>query len=158
MTLRVCAATLTMADGSRRRSGRGVVWSGGTADGKFGCIPDRRHPKDLGLGSREMKTYKVDLIADVEMAGNVAHPPVLTTAVRPNFVVWEHYCMCFILETTPPEGIALHGKGSFRTHVICAEQARPLFIDGGEFELRSAKRAFAKGRFREIVSTKPQSG
>ena len=30
--------------------------------------------------------------------------------------------MCFILETTPPEGIALHGKGSFRAHVVCSEE------------------------------------
>jgi hypothetical protein len=36
--------------------------------------------------------------------------------------------------------------------VICAEQAVPLFAAGGEFELRSAKRMFATGRFREVIS------
>lgn len=99
-----------------------------------------------------MKTYKIDLTADVEMTGNDPHPPVLTTAVRPNFVVGEHYCMCFILETIPPEGIALHGKGSFRAHVVCSEEALPQFSKGGRFELRSAKRIFATGNFREIIS------
>jgi hypothetical protein len=108
--------------------------------------------QEIWAGSREVKTYKIDLVADVEMVGDAPHPPVLTTSVRPNFVVGDHYCLCFILETTPPDGIALHGKGTFRAHVICAEQAVPLFAAGGEFELRSAKRMFATGRFREVVS------
>ena len=99
-----------------------------------------------------MKSYKVDVVADVEMVGDDPHPPALTTHVRPNFVVGDHYCLCFVLETTPPEGISLHGKGSFRAHVVCAEQAVSLFAKGGEFELRSAKRVFATGRFREIAS------
>jgi hypothetical protein len=99
-----------------------------------------------------MKSYKVDLVADVEMIGDDPHPPALTTAVRPNFVVGDHYCLCFVLETTPADGIALHGKGAFRAHVVCAEEAVPLFAKGGEFELRSAKRVFATGRFREIAS------
>jgi hypothetical protein len=99
-----------------------------------------------------MKSYKVDLIADVEMVGDDPHPPALTTAVRPNFVVSDHYCLCFMLETTPSDGIPLHGKGTFKAHVICAEDAKSLFRNGGEFELRSAKRVFATGRFREIAS------
>lgn len=99
-----------------------------------------------------MKSYKIDLVADVEMVGDDAHPPAITTAVRPNFVVGDHYCLCFILETTPPNGIALHDKGAFRAHVVCAEQAIPLFAKGSEFELRSAKHVFATGHFREIVS------
>jgi hypothetical protein len=99
-----------------------------------------------------MKTYKVDLVADVEMVGDDPHPPALTTAVRPNFVVGEHYCICFIVKTTPPEGIALHGNGAFRALVVCAEEALPQFAQGGQFELRSAKRVFATGSFREIVS------
>jgi hypothetical protein len=99
-----------------------------------------------------MKTYKVDLVADVEMVGDDPHPPALTAAVRPNFVVGDHYCICFILETTPTEGIALRGKGTFRAHVICTEQAVPLFAAGGEFDLRSAQRIFATGRFSEVIS------
>ncbi|WP_354264804.1 hypothetical protein [Bradyrhizobium sp. GM2.2] len=153
VTSRVCAATLAMAD-RFTDAGRAVVSFGqeGLQMVNLDASRTGRNPGDLDLGSREMKTYKVDLIADVEMTGDDPHPPVLTTEVRPNFLVGEHYCMCFILETTPPEGVALHGKGSFRAHVICSEQARPLFTNGGEFELRSAKRVFATGRFREIVS------
>jgi hypothetical protein len=64
----------------------------------------------------------------------------------------SYYCLCFLVETSPPDGVALHGKGSFRAHVVCAEQAVPLFAEAGEFELRSAKRVFATGRFKEIVS------
>jgi hypothetical protein len=86
------------------------------------------------------------------MIGDDRHPPALTAAVRPNFVVGENYCMCFIMEATPPDGIALHDRGDFRAHVACTEPALPLFTNGGEFDLRSAKRPFARGRFREIVS------
>lgn len=46
----------------------------------------------------------------------------------------------------------MHGSGTFRAHVICTEDALPLFINDGQFELRSAARAFATGRFRKIVS------
>lgn len=99
-----------------------------------------------------MKTYRVDLVADVEMAGNEPQPPVLTTRLRPNFVVGEHYCLCFVLETAPAAGIGQHCSGSFRAHVVCGEEALPLFVKDGKFELRSAKRMFATGHFREIVT------
>jgi hypothetical protein len=92
------------------------------------------------------------LIADAEMVGDDPHPPALTTGVRPNFVVGDHYCLRFDLKTAPAEGIAVRGKGTFRAHVVCAEHALPLFAEGGKFKLRSAKRVFATGRFREIVS------
>jgi hypothetical protein len=61
-----------------------------------------------------MKSYKVDLIADVEMIGDDPHPPVLTTAVRPNFVVGDYYRLCFVLETTPSTGIATSSRSISR--------------------------------------------
>ena len=100
----------------------------------------------------EMKTYKVELVAGVEMVGDDPHPPTLTTAVRPNFVVDGHYCLCFIIETTPANGIAMHSRGAFKAHVVCAEDALPLFVKGGQFELRSGPRVFATGRLREIMT------
>jgi len=99
-----------------------------------------------------VKTYKVAIIADVEMVGDDPHPPALTTVVRPNFVVGQHYCVCFVLGTTPADGIAMHGQGAFEASVVCTEDALPLFVKGGRFELRSAKRVFATGDLREIVS------
>lgn len=99
-----------------------------------------------------MKTYKVDLLADVEMIGDDPHPPALTTTVRPNFVVGDHYCLCFVLETTPASGITMHGSGAFRAHAVCGEDALPLFVKDGQFQLRSATRVFATGHFRDIVS------
>jgi hypothetical protein len=99
-----------------------------------------------------MKTYTVDFVADVEMVGDDPHPPSLTTAVRPNFVISDHYFLCFIEETTPSSGIGLHGKGAFKAHGVCSEEAVVHFTVGEHFELRSALRVFAKGTFREIVS------
>ena len=99
-----------------------------------------------------MRDFKVDFIGEVEMVGNDPHPPVLTAAVRPNFVISENYCLCYIVETDPPEGIPFQGKGTFRAHVICLEENVPLFAVGSEFELRAARRVFAKGSFREIIS------
>lgn len=100
-----------------------------------------------------MKTFTVDFTADVEMVGDDPHPPSVTMGVRPNLVVGaDHYCLCFIEETTPPSGIALHGKGALKAHGVCSEKAVTHFKVGGHFELRSALRVFAIGTIREIVS------
>lgn len=99
-----------------------------------------------------MNTYKLELAADVEMIGNDPHPPVLRTTTRPNFVVGEHYCLCFVLETMPASGIPMNSRGTLKAQVICAEDALPLFVVGGQFELVSANRVFATGQFRKIVA------
>jgi hypothetical protein len=105
-----------------------------------------------GLREPCNEDHEVDLVADVEMVGADPHPPVLTTVVRPNLVVGDEYRLCSIMETTPTSGGVLHGKGTFKAHVVCVEQAVPPFAKGGAFELRSAERVFGAGRFREIVS------
>lgn len=51
-----------------------------------------------------MSVYSILLEADVEMVGDDPHPAVLTTAVRPNFVVDDEYCLCYISETSPSRG------------------------------------------------------
>jgi hypothetical protein len=80
------------------------------------------------------------------------HPPVLTTLVRPNFVVGDEYCLCYITETSPTEGVAFHTKGSFKATAICDDNVADRFASGEAFELRAAKRVFAKGVFRQIFA------
>jgi predicted amidohydrolase len=97
-------------------------------------------------------TYSVEFYADVEMVGDDPHPPALTVEVRPNFVVGDSYCLCYITETSPAEGIRLHGRGSFKATAVCAPEVRDHFASGASFELRAASRVFARGIFREIIS------
>lgn len=101
---------------------------------------------------KTMETHKVEVTAGVEMNGDVPHPPALTTMVRPNFFVGEHHCLCFVLETTPAREVAPRDRGTFKAHVVFAEDALPLFVKGGRFELRSAKRVFAIGHLREVTT------
>lgn len=73
----------------------------------FGCIANRRDNRGMGLRSIGMITYSIEFTADVEMTGPHSHPPVLTTRIQPNLVVADNYCLCFITETTPSEGIKM---------------------------------------------------
>jgi hypothetical protein len=99
-----------------------------------------------------MSPYSISFEADVEMTGDDPHPPVLTTLVRPNFVVGGDYCLCYITETNPTEGVAPRAKGSFKATAVCDGAVADRFASGGEFELRTGLRVFAKGSFREIFS------
>lgn len=46
----------------------------------------------------------------------------------------------------------MHDKGSFKATAVCAGSVVDRFASGETFELRAAKRVFAKGTFREIFS------
>lgn len=81
----------------------------------------------MGLGSIGMITYSIEFTADFEMTGTHAHPPVLTTRIRPNLVVADNYCLCFITETTPSEGGQYGGRGSFKAMGVCTADVADRF-------------------------------
>lgn len=89
-----------------------------------------------------MCTYSIGFEADVEMTGDDPHPPVLTALVRPNLVVGSDYCLCYFTETSPAEGVARHGRGSFKATAVCSGETADRFTAGAEFELRAGLRVF----------------
>lgn len=99
-----------------------------------------------------MTTYSVDFEGDVAMVGDDPHPPLLTTLVRPNLVVSDAYCLCYITEIVPAGGIGLHAKGAIKATAVCSRNVADLFTAGSPFELRAASRVFAKGTFQKILS------
>ncbi|MGY3582336.1 hypothetical protein ACVIGB_000740 [Bradyrhizobium sp. USDA 4341] len=101
-----------------------------------------------------MITYSIEFTADIEMAGPHAHPPVLTNRIRPNLVVAGNYCLCFITETAPSEGIEIGSRGSFKAMGVCTADIADLFVPDGKFELRAGPHIFATGAFRTIDSRK----
>jgi hypothetical protein len=86
------------------------------------------------------------------MTGDDPHPPVLTTLVRPNFVFGGDYCLCYVTETSPTEGVAAHGKGPFKATAVCASEVADRFVSGEKFELRAGLRVFAKGTFGDLFA------
>jgi hypothetical protein len=99
-----------------------------------------------------MSTYSIEFLANVEMVGDDPHPPALTTVVRPNLVVGDSYCLCYVTETAPADGIGLHSEGAFKAVAVCSDDVLDLFASGAPFELRAASRVFGKGTFRQIFS------
>jgi hypothetical protein len=104
-----------------------------------------------------MTTHSVRFEAEVEMVGNDPRPALLTTLVRPNFVFGDDsYCLCYITETKPADGIGPHEKGSFKATAVCADDVARRFSPDVGFDLRAATRLFAKGKILKVYSRHPE--